>query len=94
MPAVQWLNTASDVLVSREPGDFHGCVLLASALGGDVTFYDGTSTASGHKILQVKGAQNVSKRIVFNPPLWCPRGLYVDVGSSVTEVLVLWEPAS
>jgi len=94
MPAVHWLNTAVDTLVSRDPGGFHGCVLLASSAGGDVTFYDGTSSALGHKVLQVKGAANTSMKVLFKTPLWCPRGLFVDVGSNVTEVLVLWEPAA
>jgi hypothetical protein len=86
------MNIAVDTLVSRDPGTLHGFVISASVSGGDATFYDGTSTAAGRKILKAKGLANISYDVNFRVPLYCPRGLYVDIGSNIDEVLVLWEP--
>jgi len=94
MPGIQWFNTAVETLVSRDPGYFHGCVVLASSGGGRATFYDGTDATTGRKILQVKGQANHSKAIHFGKPLFCSRGLFVADLSHLDDLLVLWEPVA
>jgi len=86
-----WTNLTGDTIVTSAAAMLHGVVLLASSAGGDATVYDGTDPNGGRKILTVKGAANVSNPVAFYPPLVCERGLYVDVGSNVTEVLVHWD---
>lgn len=88
-----WTNTAVDTIVTNAPAYLHGIVLLASAAGGDATIYDGTDPTAGRKVLTVKGPANVSNPIAFYPPLVCERGIYLDVGSDVTEISVHWDPA-
>lgn len=88
-----WTNVTADKVVTAQPALLHALVLLASAAGGAVTIYEGQDTSSGRKILTVKGQANVSRPVRFQPPLRCERGIYVDVGSDVGEVLVLWEPS-
>lgn len=83
-----WRNVTGDTLVARNPCLLHGVVLLTSAGGGDVTIYEGQDATSGEKILSIEGANNISNQVAFNPPLPLQRGLYVDVGSNVSEVLV------
>lgn len=87
-----WTNTTADAVITNAPAYLHGLTLLASAAGGDVTVYDGADPGAGRKILTAKGAANVSLPIAFYPPLLCERGIYLDVGSSVTEVTVHWDP--
>lgn len=85
-------NLSADRIVAYGPALLHGLVLLTSADGGDVTVYSGQDATTGQKILTVEGTANVSRPISFNPPIECDRGIYVDVGSNVTEVLIHWTP--
>lgn len=94
MPGVQWLNTAIDALVSRDPGNFHGCVLWADSDGGRATFYNGSDATTGEKIFTFVGLENQSNSVLFPVPLACPRGLFVEATSHLDEVLVLWEPVA
>jgi len=87
-----WTNTGVDAVITNAPAYLHGLVLLASAAGGDATLYDGTDAGAGRKIGTFKGGANLSNQVVFYPPLPCERGLFLDVGSNVTEVLVHWDP--
>lgn len=85
-------NIIVDTRITTHPALLHGLVVLASAGGGAVTVYAGQDT-SGQKIGTFEGANNISNPIRFDPPLSCPSGLYVDVGSSISEVLIHWSPA-
>lgn len=87
-----WTNTDVDALITDGPALLHGLILLCSAAGGDVTLYEGQDPGSGRKVGTFKGEADVSKAIQFRPSLICTRGIYVDVGSSVTEATVLWSP--
>jgi len=84
--------TSLDRLISTEPCLLHGAVILCSSAGGDATIYDGHDASSGKSILPLKGAANESNPVFPPKPIFCARGLYVDVGSSVTSVTVIWEP--
>jgi hypothetical protein len=77
-----------DKRVCEGPCDLYGLTVLASAAGGDVTLYEGQDASSGRKIGTYKGAANVTNPIMFSFPLPLARGLYVDIGSSITEVTV------
>jgi len=86
-----WVNTSVDRILAEGPVTLKSVVVLASAAGGDVTLYNGTGSGAGNKIGQFKGAQNVSNPINWPEGLPCENGLYVDVGSNITEVLVSFE---
>ena len=83
---------SADRLISTEPCLLHGAVILASALGGDATIYDGHDATTGKSVLPLKGAANISNPIMFPEPVFLARGLFVDVGSSITSVAIIWEP--
>jgi hypothetical protein len=55
----------------------------------DTWLYNGTSTG-GDKIMNFQ--KGVTGNIVLNPqvPLYCHRGIYVDIGSNTEGVLVIW----
>lgn len=77
-----------DQVVSRSPG-FLGCVILTSDGSGaaSVALYDGVGTKDD-PLLTVKCPDGETKVINFSPALILHKGLYLDVGSNVTEVLV------
>lgn len=77
---------AADALVTTHPCWLHSALILASAAGGDASIYEGQDTSSGRQIVPLKGPANESVQAVFDPPIWCERGLYLDVGSSITSV--------
>lgn len=83
-----FFNTSVDALVNEGETFLAGVDVLASAAGGDVTLYEGLDTSSGRKIGTFKGDANITNQIRFNPPLRLERGLYVDVGSNITEVTI------
>lgn len=88
-----WERRTKDGFVTPGPVNLTEIVLLASSAGGDASLYDGRDSGSGDLIGTFKGAANVSLPIPFDPPIHCANGIYLDVGTSITEVLILWEPA-
>ena len=82
----------TDSLVSAKGLLLKGIVLLTSVTGGDIVIYDGQDATSGRKICTFKGLANVSLPVSFGEGLRLERGLFIDVGSNVTEVLVFFDP--
>jgi len=91
MHGVGWTRLTADGVVTAQPVLLHGLVLLVSTTGGDVTLYNGQDAGSGRVVGRFEAIADQSTSIPFYPPLRCENGLYVDVGSNVTELLVLWE---
>lgn len=89
---VAFTRTTTDQLINEGETLLHGLLLLTSVTGGDVTLYEGLDPDSGRKIWTFKGEANISQMISFPAPLWLERGLYIDVGSNVTEVTLFWTP--
>ena len=87
-----WTNLTASEIIAEQPVLLHGVVVLASASGGAATLYEGQDATSGRKIITIEGSANESRPVAFYPPLLCERGLYVAVGSNVTEVVVHWTP--
>ena len=87
-----WTNITASEIIAEQPVLLHGVTLLTSADGGAATLYEGQDAASGRKIATIEGSANESRPVAFYPPLLCERGLYVAVGSNVTEVVVHWQP--
>jgi len=79
-------------VITHLPALLHGVVLLVSADGGSATIYAGRDAGSGLYIGRFEAKSDTSRPINFRPPLDCDGGIYVSVGTNVTEVLVLWEP--
>jgi hypothetical protein len=73
------------------PGLFYGVVVRASVTGGDVTVYDGNDATSGLSLGTYVGVAAVSNPVLFSTPVRVYTGLYVKIGSSITDVLVLYQ---
>lgn len=86
-----WTVLTGDGAVVKSAAWLHGLVLLVSTTGGDVTVYAGQDT-SGQKIGRFEAIADQSTPVMFNPSIECDSGIYVDVGSNVTEILILWSP--
>lgn len=83
----QWVT--ADALLAEKECELLFAYLVPSAANADVTLYDGENT-TGSLIATLKEAAVSGHE--FNPPapIYCHKGLYVDVGSNVTGVLVMW----
>lgn len=84
-----WAWVTADRLLSHGPCELVYACLVPSGATTDSIIYNGEST-SGKGIITLKAA---TVRIMpFSPkmPVYCDRGLYVDVGTSVTGIFVQW----
>lgn len=92
--AIPWTITpiTADQRITGFPAELGGLLLTASADGGDVTLYDGQNVNSGRKLFQVKGSANITDPLPMTVPIHCGRGIYVDVGSNITEADIIWRP--
>jgi hypothetical protein len=87
---VSFLNLSADAVVSDQPLLLNSVLLLTSTTGGDVTLYEGQDATSGRKIATLEATANNTLFVVFAHAPFLARGLYVDVGSNVTEVTVFF----
>jgi len=83
----------SDQIVNEGHTLLAGFIIEASADPGDVSLYEGLDASSGRYFGKFKGLTNDSKPIIFPVPVYFDRGLFVDVGSNVTGVTLIWAPA-
>jgi len=84
-----WEYVIADKCLTESECELVYACLVPSAATTDSALYNGRST-SGKKIIDLKDA--VVANGEFNPsvPVYCPNGLYVDVGTSVTGIFVMW----
>ena len=79
-----------DAVVHRGPLLLYSVILLVSTTGGDVTLYDGQDATSGRKVARLEGIADQSTPVSFDGVV-LSRGLFIDVGSNVTEYTVIWK---
>jgi hypothetical protein len=91
-PRSMELPFTADAIVTTHPCWLHSATILVSTTGGDASLYEGQDAASGRLLITLKGSANVTNQRTYSPPLWLERGLYVDVGSNVTQVTVHFTP--
>ena len=87
-----WANIEADAIITREPAWLVGVIVTSNNTTGaaDATVYHGTTT-DGRKIGKFKAVTYDSRLIPIPfPGLPCPHGIYVDVGSNVDNVLVIY----
>jgi hypothetical protein len=71
-----------------------GFVVVASADGGDATLYARQSAEAASSLGQYKALANSPTVVMFPRPILLTRGLYVDIGSNCSGVLIVGAPAS
>lgn len=84
-----WKFVTADELLSLGPCELIAAHLVVSAASTDSYLYDGENTTG--KLITALVSQSVTG-LSFNPPIpvYCKQGLYVDVGSNVTGIFILW----
>jgi hypothetical protein len=85
---VGFLNFSGDTVVCDRPCLLNSVLLLVSTTGGDVTIYEGQDATSGRKFGKVEGYAGVTLPITFSHAPFMARGIFVDVGSNVTECTI------
>lgn len=90
-PGHGWTRFTLDDFLGPGPLVVFGVYVRVSVTGASVTLYDGLDTGSGRSIMVIEGEANITKTITFPGGLKIERALYVDLGSNVDEVLVLWD---
>lgn len=91
MHGLGWQRTTVDRVIVAGAAILHRILLLVSVTGGDATLYEGQDPTSGRVIARCEAIADETRVIEFGG-LYCPRGIYVDIGSNVTEVTVIYEP--
>lgn len=84
-----WEWVTADMLLSHGPCELLYANLVPSGATTDSVLYDGES-ASGKHIVTLKAATVRCMPFAPKVPIYCRRGLYVDVGTSVTGIFVQW----
>lgn len=88
-----WSRLTGDRIVNEGQSVLFGLALKVSVTGGDVTVYEGTDALSGRIVGIFEGIANETRPVMFGSAgLKMDRGIYVDFGSNVDEVLVIWDP--
>ncbi|MCK9598668.1 MAG: hypothetical protein M0R06_06480 [Sphaerochaeta sp.] len=84
-----WARVTADQKLNQGPCELIYAYLVPSGATTDSVIYNGVDT-SGEKIVTLK--EEAVSGHPFKPPVpvFCSKGLFVDVGSSVSEIFVLW----
>jgi hypothetical protein len=83
-------TVTADRLLFYGKGEWGAFVLLTSADEGDVTVYDGLDAQSGKQLAKLQAGDSAPLPFTFPEPVPVDRGLYVDVGSNVTSILMVY----
>jgi hypothetical protein len=87
--AYSWAWVTGDRKLTDRESELVAAYLVVSAASTDSAIYNGADT-SGDKILDLKSAAITN--LAFEPPvpIYCSKGIFVDVGTNVSGILVLW----
>ena len=90
MAKLTWVT--QDGLVAEGPLRLRSVTLVATTAGAaDVTLYHGRGT-DGRVLAVMRTGASTSRNLPLSGGVELPQGLYVDVGSNVEGVAVVWEP--
>jgi len=83
-----WKRLTVDTLIS-DSFTLLSCVVItpSDTKKGDITIYNGESASDEH-VIKIRTPSSASWELRFEPSLILDRGLYVDVGGDVEDVLV------
>jgi len=84
---IAWRWVTSDSVLHIGECELLYAHLVVSAASTDTHLYDGTNT-TGDKIVTLESAIAVGADFSPVEPVYCRKGLYVDVGTGVTGVFV------
>jgi hypothetical protein len=86
---VSWMRVTVDMVLCEKECELLFAYLVPSAANASVILYDGENT-TGRKIVNLKSAAITGHPFKPPVPIYCSKGLFVDVGLNVSSVLVMW----
>lgn len=84
-----WKFLTADELLSLGPCEVLYVYLVVSAASTDTSIYDGENT-TGTLIATFVAAAVTGHEFSPPKPVYCRKGLYVDIGTNVTGMFVQW----
>ena len=84
-----WAWVTADTCLCRRACELVYAYLVPSGATTDTVLYDGEN-ATGDQIVTLKAAAVTGHPFKPGKPVYCCRGLFVDIGTSVTGVFVQW----
>jgi len=84
-----WAWVTADRLLTNLECELVWAYLVPSAATTDTVLYDGVNT-TGDPIVTLESAAVTGHKFSPKEPVYCRKGLYVDVGTNVTGVFVQW----
>jgi hypothetical protein len=84
-----WAYVTSSRCLNKGPCELVCAYLVVSAASTDSALYDGTDT-NGAKIVDLKSAAVTGHPFKPKEPVYCAKGLYVTVGTTVSGIFVQW----
>jgi len=83
-------STNVDTVLTRRDALIYGVVLTATSGGvADVTIKAGIDS-SGKAVMKVKAAADSTQYVSLYAPIQCRNGIFIDVGSNVDLVTIIW----
>jgi hypothetical protein len=84
-----WRRITKDAQLSTGSCELCYVTVEPSGDGSDVAVYDGEN-ANGDEITTLVAATKTNPEFRPLRPVYCRRGLFIDIGSNVTAVFVQW----
>lgn len=87
-----YMRVTADSLICPEPCFLVSVCLVANATGASTAVIRDGHNTGGEAVIDLAALTSSKDNRSYNPPLFFKKGLYVDVGSNVTSVLVQYLP--
>lgn len=87
--AYSWKWVTADELLSHGPCELLYAFIAPSKAEAEADIYNGEDT-TGDKIFSFVTASQNNRAFAPKAPVYCRRGLYVDIGKGTTGIFVQW----
>jgi hypothetical protein len=84
-----WAWVTADRKLTDRESELVAAYLVCSAASTGSVIYDGSDTG-GDKVIGLEGALAITWGFTPPVPIYCRKGIFVDVGTNVTGILVQW----
>ncbi len=85
-----WKWVTADELLSHGPCDFLYAHFIPKSAATATSLIYANTEASGDIISSIRTAESRACEIDPPVPLYCPKGLYIDIAAQTKGILVVW----
>ena len=89
---IGWSRVGVSGRVTADRAKVWGIVVIPSAAAAVTSLYDGLDASSGRQFGPFHVSTKTSTPFMFPYPINFDRGIYVDLTTNMTAVIVIWEP--